>query len=80
MNLPQLKLRDESLNARAGSGICLRRKRRSQAWKEEYNEERPHSSLGYLRHKNSRIELRLRSPTAPYGPRLEDLVEAKVMS
>jgi hypothetical protein len=36
--------------------------------------------LGIFAPQESRVELRLRSPTAPYAPRLEDLVESKVMS
>jgi len=41
------KLRDESLNA-SWFGNLFEARVKIGAWKEEYNEERPHSSLGYL--------------------------------
>jgi putative transposase len=41
------KLRDECLNA-SWFGNLWDARRKLAAWKEEYNEERPHSSLGYL--------------------------------
>ncbi len=51
------------------------------AWKKEYNEERPHSSLGYLAPREfARRVAALRSPTAPCAPQLGELGEAKVMS
>jgi hypothetical protein len=51
------------------------------AWKEEYNEERPHSSLGYLAPRVfARRVAALRSPTAPCAPQLEERKEAEVMS
>ena len=40
------KLRDECLNA-SWFGNLFEARRKIAAWKEEYNEERPHSSLGY---------------------------------
>src|SRR5262249_2448565 len=41
------KLRDECLNA-SWFGNLFEARVKIAAWKEEYNEERPHSSLGYL--------------------------------
>jgi putative transposase len=41
------KLRDECLNA-SWFGNLWDARRKIAAWKEEYNEERPHSSLGYV--------------------------------
>jgi putative transposase len=41
------KLRDEWLNA-SWFGNLFEARRKIGAWREEYNEERPHSSLGYV--------------------------------
>lgn len=41
------KLRDECLNASWFQNLFDAR-RKIAAWREEYNDERPHSSLGYL--------------------------------
>jgi len=74
------KLRDECLNA-SWFGSLFEARAKIGAWKEEYNEERPHSSLGYLAPREfARRVAALRSPTAPCAPQLEERTEAKVMS
>jgi len=74
------KLRDECLNA-SWFGNLFEARAKIAAWKEEYNEERPHSSLGYLAPREfARRVAALRSPTAPCAPQLKELGEAKVMS
>jgi len=74
------KLRDECLNA-SWFGNLLEARAKIGAWREEYNEERPHSSLGYLAPREfARRVAALRSPTAPCAPQLEELAEAKVIS
>ena len=74
------KLRDECLNA-SWFGSLFEARVKIGAWMEEYNEERPHSSLGYLAPcVFARRVAALRSPTAPCAPQLEELAEAKVMS
>lgn len=74
------KLRDECLNASWFANMFEARGKIG-AWKEEYNEERPHSSLGYLTPRVfARRVAALRSPTAPCAPQLEEQKEAKVMS
>jgi putative transposase len=62
------KLRDECLNA-SWFGSLFEARVKIGAWKEEYNEERPHSSLGYLAPREfARRIATLRSPTAPCAP------------
>jgi len=74
------KLRDECLNA-SWFGNLFEARAKIGAWKEEYNEERPHSSLGYLAPREfARRVAALRSPTAPCARQLEELADAKVMS
>ena len=74
------KLRDECLNA-SWFGSLFEARAKIGAWKEEYNEERPHSSLGYLAPREfARRVAALRSPTAPGARQLEGLREAEVMS
>lgn len=74
------KLRDECLNA-SWFGNLFEARVKIAAWKKEYNEERPHSSLGYLAPREfARRVAALRSPTAPCAPQLEELAEGKVMS
>jgi putative transposase len=74
------KLRDECLNA-SWFGSLFEARAKIGAWKEEYNEERPHSSLGYLAPREfARRVAALRSPTAPCAPQLEERKEAEVMS
>ena len=64
------KLRDECLNASWFANLFEAR-RKIAAWREEYNEERPHSSLGYLPPAEfARRVAALRSPTAPCEPQL----------
>jgi putative transposase len=73
------KLRDECLNA-SWFGNLFEARAKIGAWKEEYNEERPHSSLGYLAPREfARRVAALRSPTAPCAPQLEERKEAEVM-
>lgn len=74
------KLRDECLNASWFRNLFDARAKVA-AWKEEYNEERPHSSLGYLAPREfARRIAALRSPTAPCARQFEERKEAKVMS
>jgi putative transposase len=74
------KLRDECLNA-SWFGNLFEARAKIGTWKEEYNEERPHSSLGNLAPRVfARRVAALRSPTAPCAPQFEGLAEAKVMS
>ncbi len=70
------KLRDECLNA-SWFGNLWDARRKIAAWKEEYNEERPHSSLGYVAPREfARRIAALRSPTAPCAPQFVPLPEA----
>ena len=74
------KLRDECLNA-SWFGNLFEARVKIGAWKEEYNEERPHSSLGYLTPREfSRRIAALRSPTAPCERQFEERKETEVMS
>ncbi len=74
------KLRDECLNA-SWFGNLFDARLKIAAWKEEYNEERPHSSLGYVAPKEfARRIAALPSPTAPCAPQCEQRNEAEVMS
>jgi putative transposase len=74
------KLRDECLNA-SWFGNLFEARTKIAAWKEEYNEERPHSSLGYLAPREfARRIAALRSPTAPCERQFERRSEAEVMS
>jgi putative transposase len=64
------KLRDECLNA-SWFGNLSESRTKIGAWRKEYNEERPHSSLGYLAPREfARRVAALRSPTAPCKPQL----------
>ena len=66
------KLRDECLNASC-FGNLFEARAKIAAWREEYNEERPHSSLGYLAPREfARRVAALRSPTAPCVPQFEE--------
>jgi putative transposase len=74
------KLRDECLNASWFANLFEAR-RKIEAWKEEYNEERPHSSLGYLTPREfARRIAALRSPKAPCERQCEERKEAEIMS
>lgn len=74
------KLRDECLNA-SWFGNLFEARMKIAAWKKEYNEERPHSSLGYLAPREfARRVAALRSPTAPCALQLEELNKEKIMS
>jgi putative transposase len=74
------KLRDECLNA-SWFGNLFEAWVKIMAWKEEYNEERPHSSLGYLTPRAfARRIAALRSPAAPCERQCEERNEAEVMS
>src|SRR5207244_12598731 len=71
------KLRDEGLNASWFRNLFERRAKIA-AWRKEYNEDRPHSSLGYWTPQEfARREQALRSPTAPCAPALGPLPEAE---
>jgi len=74
------KLRDECLNA-SWFGNLFEARVKIGAWKEEYNEERPHSSLGNVPPRVfARRIAALRSPTAPCVQQCEKGNEAEVMS
>lgn len=74
------KLRDECLNASWFQNLWDAR-RKIAAWRKEYNEERPHSSLGYATPAAfARRMAALRSPTAPCAPPFGTNPEAKAMS
>ena len=74
------KLRDECLNA-SWFGNLFEARVKIAAWKEEYNEERPHSSLGYLTPREfARRIAALRSPTAPCEQQCGERKEQEVMS
>ena len=74
------KLRDECLNASWFQNLFDAR-RKIAAWREEYNEERPHSSLGYVAPAVfARRMAALRSPTAPCAPPFGTTPEAKAMN
>ncbi|GAC1635249.1 MAG: IS3 family transposase [Candidatus Acidiferrum sp.] len=74
------KLRDECLNA-SWFGNLFEARVKIGAWREEYNEERPHSSLGNLPPRVfPRRVAALRSPTAPCERQLGERKEAEVMS
>ncbi len=67
------KLRDECLNASWVREFVLAAGEKIGAWKEEYNEERPHSSLKYMAPREFvRRVGALRSPAAPCAPQLEE--------
>ncbi len=73
------KLRDECLNASWFANLFEAR-RKIAAWRKEYNEERPHSSLGYRTPAAFAQQIAaLRSPTAPCEPPFASLPEVKVM-
>ena len=73
------KLRDECLNASWFANLFDARAKIG-AWRKQYNEERPHSSLGYLTPSEfARRVAALRSPTAPCEPQLAPLPCAKTM-
>ena len=64
------KLRDECLNASWFQNLWDARAK-IEAWRREYNEERPHSSLGYATPAAFAARVgALRSPTAPCAPPL----------
>jgi len=74
------KLRDECLNASWFQNLFDARAKIA-AWRKEYNEERPHSSLGYetpsaFAHRMTA----LRSPTAPCAPPFAPNAEAQTMN
>jgi putative transposase len=74
------KLRDECLNA-SWFGNLFDARAKIGAWKKKYNEERPHSSLGYLAPAEfARRIAALRSPTAPCERQCEERKEPEVMS
>ena len=74
------KLRDECLNA-SWFGNLFEARAKIAAWREEYNEERPHSSLGYLAPGEfARRIAALRSPTAPCERQCKERKQAEVMS
>jgi len=74
------KLRDECLNP-SWFGNLFEARVKIGAWKEEYNEERPHSSLGNLTPREfARRVASLRSPTAPSAPQLGERKKAEVMN
>ena len=74
------KLREECLNVSWFQNLFDARVKIA-AWRKEYNEERPHSSLGYLTPREFALRIAaLRSPTAPCSPQCGESNEAKVMS
>lgn len=74
------KLRDECLNASWFRNLYEARAK-IVAWKEEYNEERPHSSLRYLTPREfARRIAALRSPTAPSALQFGEGRGTEVMS
>ena len=74
------KLRDECLNASWFQNLFEAR-RKIEEWRKEYNEERPHSSLGYETPVAfARRMAALRSPTAPCAPPLGPNLEAEAMN
>lgn len=74
------KLRDECLNASWFANLFDAR-RKIAAWREEYNEERPHSSLGYVAPAAfARRMAALQSPTAPCAPPFGTNPETEAMS
>jgi len=74
------KLRDECLNASCFTNLFEARAKTG-AWKEEYNEERPYSSLGYPAPREfARRVAALRSPTAPCQRSFEERKETEIMS
>ena len=67
------RLREECLNVSWFENLFEAR-RKIAAWREEYNQERPHSSLGYLTPAEFAHRVgALRSPTAPCEPQLGPL-------
>lgn len=74
------KLRDECLNA-SWFGNLWEARAKIGAWKRKYNEERPHSSLGYLTPAEfARRSAALRPPTADSAPHFRETGAAEVMS
>ena len=72
------KLRDECLNA-SWFGNLFEARAKIAAWKEEYNEERPHSSLGYVAPAEfARRIAALRPPTAASEPQLGEQKEEEL--
>jgi putative transposase len=73
------KLRDECLNA-SWFGNLFEARVKIAAWQEEYNEERPHSSLGYLAPREfARRMAALQPPTAACEPQCGEQHGAEVM-
>jgi putative transposase len=73
------KLRDECLNA-SWFGNLFEARAKIGAWRKEYNEERPHSSLGYLAPREfARRVAALRSSTAPCEPQFAPLPDGEAM-
>ena len=73
------KLRDECLNASWFANLFEARRKIAE-WRREYNEERPHSSLGYLPPREfARRVAALRSPTTPSEPQPGPLQKAEPM-
>jgi putative transposase len=73
------KLREECLNASWFQNLFEAR-RKIAAWREEYNQERPHSSLGYVAPAEfARRIAALQSPTAPCEPQFGPLLETQAM-
>ncbi|MDE3170846.1 MAG: transposase family protein [Acidobacteriota bacterium] len=71
------KLRDECLNPSWFANLFEAR-RKIAAWRKEYNEERPHSSLGYRTPAEfARQMAALRSPTAPCAPPFAPVPQAQ---